>query len=191
MDGDSTALPRGHRIEDTEAADGVPSGAAYDDNAVPAPPRSSIWWSRIGRDAGVAVIVPFLVAAFFPSTASYVFAASGLVVFFLGRAAWREWRAGNPPSQARVRSEARRLLDRELARLQRVSYSELAQRVDQPKRTTEVVGRAGSRYYVDTLTAWDGQANGPVRVLVSIDSGRWDAFVPLTDSFIKTREGRG
>jgi hypothetical protein len=157
---------------------------------VPNTPRSQFWWSRIGRDAVLAPLLALVVAAIFPQWALYAFGWSGLVLFFLGRAAWKEWSAGNQPAHAMTAAEARRILDRELARLQLVSYSELAQRVDEPKQTSEVVSLSGARYYVDIVTAWDSEPYGPVRVLVSVDSGRWDAFVPLTDSLIKSKDDR-
>jgi hypothetical protein len=61
--------------------------------------------------------------------------------------------------------------------------------VDTPKRTLEIDGSSGSRYYVDVLVYWDGEPGGNVRVMGTIDDGGARAFVPLSDDFIKAPDG--
>jgi hypothetical protein len=59
-------------------------------------PQPAVWWFRIAGNAAVALMLPFMVHALFPGWAPYGWAVSVLVLFALGRAAWREWNAGNP-----------------------------------------------------------------------------------------------
>lgn len=86
-------------------------------------------------------------------------------------------------------AEAREILHTELAKLREVSYSRLVSMVDAPKRTTEIVGPSGTRYYVDTVVCWDGEAGGDVRVIGMIDDGGWRAFVPMSECFTKAPDG--
>jgi hypothetical protein len=37
---------------------------------------------------------------------------------------------------------------------------------------------------------WDDRADGDIRVMGSIDDGGWRAFVPITDGFMMTPEGK-
>lgn len=86
-------------------------------------------------------------------------------------------------------AEATQLLASELAESRQRSYEELAARVDSPKRTVEVVGPSGTRYYVDVMVCWDDGPDRNVRVIGAIDDGRARAFVPLTDAFMKAPDG--
>jgi integrase len=69
------------------------------------------------------------------------------------------------------KAEAREILRTELARFREVAYDQLVAMVDAPKRTTEIVGPSGTRYYLDTVVYWDGEAGGDVRVIGMIDDG--------------------
>ena len=42
---------------------------------------------------------------------------------------------------------------------------------------------------VHTTVIWDDEPGGNVRVMVSIDDGGLRAFVPMTESFIKSPSG--
>ena len=56
--------------------------------------------------------------------------------------------------------------------------------------TREVVVASGTRYQLEIQFFWDDKTDGNVRVLGSIDDGGIRAFLPATDSFILTPEGR-
>jgi len=88
--------------------------------------------------------------------------------------------------------EARSILAEHLSRYRRRSYAELAAWVREHHiDTPEVVGRSGKPYWIEVMFYWDGRPDGNVRVIGSIDDGRGvRAFVPLTDSFIMSPEGR-
>ncbi|OHB65900.1 MAG: hypothetical protein A2V70_10630 [Planctomycetes bacterium RBG_13_63_9] len=42
----------------------------------------------------------------------------------------------------------------------------------------------GKQYQVEVEAFWDGKAEGDIRVLISIDDGRWRAFCPVCESFV-------
>jgi hypothetical protein len=57
--------------------------------------------------------------------------------------------------------------------------------------TPEAVGRSGTHYQIEILFFWDDKPDGDVRVIGSISDGRgFRAFVPVTESFIMSPEGR-
>lgn len=85
--------------------------------------------------------------------------------------------------------EASEILATELAKSREWPYERLAAMVDSPKRTIEVVGTSGTRYYLDMLVCWDSEPDGNVRVIGTIDDGGLRAFVPLSDSYIKAPDG--
>ena len=61
----------------------------------------------------------------------------------------------------------------------------MASRVDSV--TTDEVARDSARsWQLEIEVLWDDEPNGNVRVTVSVDDGGLRAFVPMTDSFIKT-----
>ena len=83
---------------------------------------------------------------------------------------------------------AQRVLDEWLAKLRAVSYRELASRIDSV--TTDEVTRDSERsWQLEIQVLWDDEPNGNVRVMVSIDDGGLRAFVPMTESFIKSPQG--
>lgn len=85
--------------------------------------------------------------------------------------------------------EATQVLTTELAKFRSRPYKDLVAMVDAPKRTLEIDGSSGSRYYVDVLIYWDGEPGGNVRVMGTIDDGGARAFVPLSEDFIKAPDG--
>lgn len=87
------------------------------------------------------------------------------------------------------KAEATQILTTELGKFRHRPYVDLVAMVDSPKRTIEVVGTSGTRYYLDVLVYWDSEPDANVRVIGAIDDGGLRAFVPLSDSFIKAPDG--
>ena len=56
--------------------------------------------------------------------------------------------------------------------------------------TPEVVAPSATRYYMEIQFFWDDRPNGNVRMIGSIDDSGVCAFLPITDSFILSPEGR-
>jgi hypothetical protein len=83
---------------------------------------------------------------------------------------------------------AQKVLNEWLTRLRATPYRELASRVDLV--TTDEVARDSERsWQLEVQVLWDDEPNGNVRVTASIDDGGLRAFVPLTESFIKSPSG--
>lgn len=87
------------------------------------------------------------------------------------------------------RREAETILAAELAQLRTETYEALVGRLLEKQETAERVGASGTRYQVEVQAFWDDKVNGDLRVIASIDDGGWRAFVPLTDSFIRSSDG--
>lgn len=84
--------------------------------------------------------------------------------------------------------EARRVLKERLAKLRALSYRDLVKRVDAV--LTEEIARDSERsWQLEFQVLWDDQPSGNVRVVGTIDDGGLRAFVPLTESFIKSPSG--
>jgi hypothetical protein len=84
--------------------------------------------------------------------------------------------------------EGRRILSEHLAKYRAMPYADLAARVG--KVETFEVPRQGRRpWQVEVVFHWDGEPDGNVRVIAAIDDGGLRAFLPLSDSFIKSRSG--
>jgi hypothetical protein len=84
---------------------------------------------------------------------------------------------------------ARNLLQAELTRLRSVPYADWFRRLEKPQ-TTEVLGSDGIRYQIEVQAFWDGMSGGDIRVMGGIDDGGVSAFIPMTDSFIISPDGR-
>lgn len=87
------------------------------------------------------------------------------------------------------KQEARSLLTQHLRVYRERTYANLAAAVGNEEHV-EVQGPSGQSYQVEVSVFWDSDPGGPVRVLASIDDGGLRAFVPLSDSFIKARDGK-
>lgn len=85
------------------------------------------------------------------------------------------------------KTEARQLLAAKIAELRRHSYSDLL-RFMEPEGL-EVAGPSGATYQLEVEAFWDDKRSKHLRVLASIDDGRWSAFHPLTDDFIIAPDG--
>jgi nanoRNase/pAp phosphatase (c-di-AMP/oligoRNAs hydrolase) len=89
------------------------------------------------------------------------------------------------------KKEANSIVSEHLARYRSRPYAELASwaredRID----TAEAVGPSGTRYQIEVRFFWDAKPEGDVRVCASIDDGGISAFVPLTEDFILSPEGK-
>ena len=81
---------------------------------------------------------------------------------------------------------AQKILSEWVVKLRTVPYRELASRVDSV--TTDELMRDSERsWQLEIQVLWDDEPDGNVRVMVSIDDGGLRAFVPMTESFIKSR----
>jgi hypothetical protein len=87
--------------------------------------------------------------------------------------------------------EARKILAEQLTRYKARSYSELARLVAARQVDAfEATGEGGTVYQLEIQCFWDDRADGDIRVMGSIDDGGWRAFVPITDGFMMTPEGK-
>ncbi|HKQ86759.1 MAG TPA: hypothetical protein VJS43_08320 [Candidatus Acidoferrales bacterium] len=87
------------------------------------------------------------------------------------------------------RGVARRLVDKEMERLRRLSYEEFLKLLDKPS-TTALKGPDGRAYQMETQAFWDSKPGGNIRVMVSVDDGEFfSAVKPLTGDFIISPDG--
>jgi hypothetical protein len=83
---------------------------------------------------------------------------------------------------------ARKVLNAWLAKLRAVPYRELEARIDSV--TNDEVARDSERsWQLEVQVVWDDEPGGNIRVTASIDDGGLRAFVPMSDSFVKTPSG--
>lgn len=54
---------------------------------------------------------------------------------------------------------------------------------------SEIVAPDGTECCIEINAFWDDKPDGDIRVVFSIDDGKWRAFVPVTDSFIIAPDG--
>ncbi len=87
------------------------------------------------------------------------------------------------------RDEAKELLSKELATFRKCPYSELLCLLKSPD-TKEVVGASGKTYQLEFQAVLDDSKKKDLRVIGAIDDGGLRAFVPLTEDFIITTEGK-
>ena len=84
--------------------------------------------------------------------------------------------------------EARRILHERLGKLRAMPYQELAAKVD--AMFTEEIARDSERsWQLEFEVNWADEPSGNIRVTGIIDDGGLRAFVPLTESFVKTPSG--
>ena len=83
---------------------------------------------------------------------------------------------------------AHRVLNEWVAKLRAVPYRELAARVDSVT-TDEVVRDRERSWQLEIQFLWDDEPDGNVRVVITIDDGGLQAFVPLTEAFVKSPSG--
>ena len=87
--------------------------------------------------------------------------------------------------------EAKAILVEEISKLRKLSYTDLSKRIDK-NETFEIVGKSGVKYQLEIQYMWDSQnkPNNNLRVWVNIDDGGWRAFIPMTECFIISPEGK-
>jgi hypothetical protein len=88
------------------------------------------------------------------------------------------------------KKEAKSILSEYLSGYLSRSYAELAALVLAGQSQTRVVLPSGSRYQLEVQFFWDDEPDGDVRVLGSVDDGGIRAFIPITDDFILSPDGR-
>ena len=72
------------------------------------------------------------------------------------------------------------LLQQELDALSSLGYKALCNLVNHEPIVKELRGPDGQTYQIEIQVVWDGETNGPIRLLAGIDDGGWSAFLPLT-----------
>ena len=84
------------------------------------------------------------------------------------------------------KEEAKKIIQAELEHFRAKPYAELIQMIGAGPITGERIGPSGQWYQIEVEAFWDGQPDGDIRVLGSIDDGGLRAFSPLSDDFIKS-----
>ena len=82
---------------------------------------------------------------------------------------------------------AQKVLHEWVTKLRSVAYRELASRVDSVAET--VIRSRHKLHYGEVQVLWDDEPEGNIRVVVSVDDGGLRAFVPITESFVKSPTG--
>ena len=81
-------------------------------------------------------------------------------------------------------TEARHVLQEQLAPWRRMSHAELAGEIDVDHHV-DVAGASGATYQVEIQVLWETEPGNGILVLGSIDDGSfWRACKPLTDSLV-------
>jgi hypothetical protein len=86
------------------------------------------------------------------------------------------------------KEEARSVLAKALSEYRTKTYSELLYLLES-QDTSEVTAESGTNYQLEIQAVWDDKENGNLRVMGSLDDGRWRVFTPLTDDFIMAPDG--
>jgi hypothetical protein len=84
--------------------------------------------------------------------------------------------------------EANTILEQELSRYRRRSYSELLSLVDDIE-TFERASSSGVTYQIEMQVFFDDRSTSNLRVVGAIDDGGRRAFKPMTDDFIMAPDG--
>lgn len=81
------------------------------------------------------------------------------------------------------KKEAKYLLQKTIEQFMQCSYKELQASMGNT-HTFQVDGESGVQYQIEIEVFWDGKIGQDIRVAGAIDDGGWQAFLPLSDSFI-------
>jgi len=81
------------------------------------------------------------------------------------------------------KKEASDLLDRELAKYERLSHAD-AIKLFGDVQAEQVTGASGADYTTETELMWDGAVGGDILVISSIDDGGLSSFSPMTRDVI-------
>jgi hypothetical protein len=84
--------------------------------------------------------------------------------------------------------EAKAILDQELSRYRRRSYSELLSLLDRIE-TFERVSPSGVTYQIEMQVFFDDESQRTLRVMGAIDDGGWRALKPMCGDFIMAPDG--
>jgi len=84
--------------------------------------------------------------------------------------------------------EAKAILEEELSRYRRRSYSELLSLVD-CSETSERASPSGLTYQVEVQVSFDDLSQRNLRVMGAIDDKVWSALKPMSDDFIIAPDG--
>ncbi|MGA2029002.1 MAG: hypothetical protein ABSG87_02905 [Verrucomicrobiota bacterium] len=84
--------------------------------------------------------------------------------------------------------EAQSILDEQLSEFVRKPYAQLADLISHPKHIT-VQSPSGVQYQIEFNIFYDSGAHENLRIVGSIDSGGWRAFMPLTKTLIMKPTG--
>ena len=84
---------------------------------------------------------------------------------------------------------AREILTSELSTWRTKPYLELAKLVDK-SQAIEVIGPDKKIYQIEIQVFWDSKRGRDIRVLGAIDDGGFHAFLPPSDSFILSPDGK-
>lgn len=68
----------------------------------------------------------------------------------------------------------------ELDTAKKIGYRKLAEHVGSQPITKDVIASDGKQYQLEINIYWDGKKNGPIRLIVCVDDGKWRAYKPLT-----------
>lgn len=88
-------------------------------------------------------------------------------------------------------AEAADLLEAEVNKRRRLSYEELLQWVDDGKKENyELQTKSGIIYQIELFAMWDDKKAKTIRFWGSIDGGDVSAFRPMSNTFIKSPDGK-
>jgi hypothetical protein len=87
------------------------------------------------------------------------------------------------------KKEAAAVLERELHRRRTIPYAELRKLVVARHIDVLEIEVQGASYQVEIQYFWDGDKEGPIRVLGGIDDGGWSSLSPISRSFSKGADG--
>lgn len=85
--------------------------------------------------------------------------------------------------------EARSILTESLVEYRSKTYKEL-QYLLESEEAFEVKADSGKNYYLDFRAVWVSDKGGNIRIIGEIHDGGWRSYLPLTNSFILTPDGK-
>ena len=85
--------------------------------------------------------------------------------------------------------EAKEILDNEIKKLRKLTYSDLCSKYLKKVHAFQIKGKSETDYTLEVEAFWDSKPKANLRVLVSIDDGGIRAFMPMTADFIIAPDG--
>jgi len=80
-------------------------------------------------------------------------------------------------------------LDEYLSRYKSRPFAELLELLEEGHRF-EITAPSGKEYQIEIQAFWNTNPDGDLRVIGSIDDGRWRAYFPLTDGLVVSPKSR-